>query len=196
MACSRIPKCRIRPAGFGVQALVDHFAGTKDPPPSMVVLLDSARSAEPPQSSGITSAMAFRTFPEAALVASSSPAVNSGSASTMFEGSSDFKIRSNSFAASGLASCQSANCWSQSLLAEAPLSTSFLVWVSTSSDTWKLSSGSKPRASFKPASSSAPSLEPWIFPVFCLVGLGHPIIVFRVISVGCEVFALAFSIAS
>src|SRR6476646_4158104 len=50
--------------------------------PVIVVLLDSARSAEPPHSSGITSARAARTLPEAARVARPySSAGNVGNAS-------------------------------------------------------------------------------------------------------------------
>ena len=40
-----------------VHSWVDHSAGTNDFAPLMVVRFDSARSAEPPQSSGITEAI-------------------------------------------------------------------------------------------------------------------------------------------
>ena len=46
----------------------------------MVVLLDSARSADPPHSSGITAAIAFSTLPEAARVETSTPASKVGRA--------------------------------------------------------------------------------------------------------------------
>ena len=48
--------------------------------PSIVVLFDSARSAEPPQSSGITPARALSTLPDAARVETSLPASKTGSA--------------------------------------------------------------------------------------------------------------------
>ena len=47
----------------------------------MVVLLLPARSAEPPQNSGSTPAMALMTLPDEALVAMSSPVSNTGMAS-------------------------------------------------------------------------------------------------------------------
>jgi hypothetical protein len=50
--------------------------------------------------------------------------------------------------------------------------------------------GSKPRTFFVAASSSAPSAEPWILPVFCLPGEGQPMIVFRMISDGLVGLAL------
>ena len=67
MACSRIPKCITRPYGLAPAIWLD--AGKKEVPASIVVLLLSARSAEPPQNSGKFFAIAAITFPEAALVA-------------------------------------------------------------------------------------------------------------------------------
>src|SRR5258708_38279761 len=57
MACSRTPKCRLRPR---------YSPAKKSPAPSKVklVLLECARSAEPPMSQGIFLASAFRTLPE------------------------------------------------------------------------------------------------------------------------------------
>jgi hypothetical protein len=46
------------------------------------------------------------------------------------------------------------------------------------------------------ATSSAPRAEPWIFPVFCLVGAGQPMIVCNRMKLGLSVTALAASIAS
>ena len=66
----------------------------------------------------------------------------------------------------------------------------------TSSSTTKDFSGSNPRTFFVAASSSAPKAEPWIFPLFCLPGEGHPMIVFRMISDGLSVSPLAASIAA
>ena len=58
--------------------------------PAIVVLFDSARSAEPPHNSGITAAIAFRTFPEAALVETSLPESKVGRAPTSSVGVSPF----------------------------------------------------------------------------------------------------------
>ncbi len=69
MACSRMPKCSTRPYGLPGQAFVCRSSGRKLGSPSGVVLFDSARSAEPPHSSGILGAIALSTLPEAARVA-------------------------------------------------------------------------------------------------------------------------------
>ncbi len=69
MACSRMPKCSVRPYSSPGKSLVACAAGTNDGSPFMVVLLLSARSAEPPHSSGSTGARASRILPEAARVA-------------------------------------------------------------------------------------------------------------------------------
>ena len=66
----------MRPYGFAFFILLD--AGKNEPPSSMVVLFDSAKSAEPPQSSGSCAAKAFITLPLAARVASSLSLGNSG----------------------------------------------------------------------------------------------------------------------
>src|SRR3954447_2650486 len=70
MACSRMPKCSTRPAsGSAFHILVARSPGRNDGAPSMVVLFDSARSAEPPQSSGSCPAIALITLLEALRVA-------------------------------------------------------------------------------------------------------------------------------
>src|SRR5664280_2443603 len=69
MPNSRMPKCRVRPYGPPRYSSVCLPAGMKLGAPAMVVLLDPARSAEPPQSSGRTAASAFSTVPEADRVA-------------------------------------------------------------------------------------------------------------------------------
>ena len=74
--------------------------------PSIVVLFDSARSAEPPQSSGRTGPIALRTLPEAARVETSLPAGNSGSDSSQPSGRRRASMRSCSLAASGFAAFQ------------------------------------------------------------------------------------------
>src|SRR5215213_4832845 len=87
MACSRTPKCRVRPYGPPDHILVWRLPGRNDGSPSTAVLLLSARSAEPPHSSGSTGASAASTLPEAARVAMPlGSAGNSGSASVQPRG--------------------------------------------------------------------------------------------------------------
>ena len=82
MACSRTPKCSTRPYGPPDHSLVCASSGRNDGSPSGVVLLLSARSAEPPQSSGSSGAIVDRTVPDALRVAMPfSSASNVGSAS-------------------------------------------------------------------------------------------------------------------
>ena len=153
----------------------------------MVVRFDSARSAEPPQSSGSTPASALMTLPDAARVDSSVPPSNTGSACSMSSGSSPASSRSSRTFLLGvrrgprvepdlpLGVCRGA-----------ALDRRSRVCASTSSATTKFFSGSKPSTSFVAASSSAPSAEPWILPVFCLPGLGQPMIVFRMMIDGLD----------
>ena len=58
IACSRMPKCRLRPPGV---------PGSKSPAPSnlSVVLFDGPRSAEPPRNHGMFCASTFSTWPDA-----------------------------------------------------------------------------------------------------------------------------------
>ena len=69
MACSRMPKCSVRPYWSPANSCVERSAGRKDGSPFIVVLFEPARSAEPPHSSGSTGASALSTSPEAARVA-------------------------------------------------------------------------------------------------------------------------------
>ena len=46
------------------------------------------------------------------------------------------------------------------------------------------------------ATSSAPSAEPWLLPVFCRVGAGHAMIVRSTMKLGRSVTASALRIAS
>src|SRR5680860_1012503 len=70
MPCSRMPKWSTRPAyGSPFHILVERLLGMNDCASSIVELLDSARSAEPPQSSGTLPAMALITAPDALRVA-------------------------------------------------------------------------------------------------------------------------------
>ena len=66
----------------------------------------------------------------------------------------------------------------------------------TSSATTNDCSGSNPMTVFVAASSSAPSAEPWILPVFCFVGAGQPMIVRRMMMLGFVDSAFAASIAA
>ena len=69
MACSRMPKCSVRPYWWPGKAFEPRSSGRKLGSPSIVVLLLSARSAEPPHSSGSTGARALSTSPLALRVA-------------------------------------------------------------------------------------------------------------------------------
>jgi hypothetical protein len=66
MACSRTPKWRFRPPGV---------PGRSESAPSISVLLEGARSAEPPRRLGIRSAIPWSTFPEELRVAWAFPEV-------------------------------------------------------------------------------------------------------------------------
>ncbi len=95
MACSRTPKWSVRPYGCPGNAAVACAAGTNESAPFMVVLLLSARSADPPHSSGRVSASADSTCPEARRVAMpTSSGSNTGSASVQPSGS--WRVRSRS----------------------------------------------------------------------------------------------------
>ena len=115
IACSRMPKCSVRPYGPPGHILVWCSAGMKLGSPSIVVLLLSARSAEPPHSSGSTSASAVSILPDAARVETefglpSFSAGKLGSASVQPSGSVRVAIRSSSAAArSGFAAAQASN---------------------------------------------------------------------------------------
>ena len=69
MACSRMPKCRVRPYQVASQSSVEIDGGPNDFTPFIVVLLLPARSADPPHSSGSFGPTADSTSPEAARVA-------------------------------------------------------------------------------------------------------------------------------
>ena len=110
MACSRMPKCSTRPYGWPGNILLCRSVGRKLGSPSGVVLLDSARSAEPPHSSGIFGVIALITLPEAARVA-----MPLGSASQLGRSASQPGLsslatsRSYSALPSGLAAAQASN---------------------------------------------------------------------------------------
>ncbi len=163
----------------------------KDGSPSIVVLFDSARSAEPPHSSGSTGASAFSTSPEALRVAIDLPASKVGRASSQPAGSLRALMRSNSATRSGLAARHSSNRSFHSACRARPRSATSRACLRISSGTSKLLDGSRPRTSLVAATSSAPRAEPWILPVFCLFGAGQPMIVRSLISVGRSVSSTA-----
>ena len=197
MACSRIPKCSVRPYGPPFQCAVSTPAGRNDGSPAMVVLLDSARSAEPPQSSGSTGASALSTSPEALRVATPlASAGNTGNASANPSGRTPACSRSNSAARSGLAVRQASNPTVHSARAAWPRSTASRVCASTLSSTWNDSSGSSPSSTLVAATSSAPSADPCALPVFRRLGAGQPMIVRRAMNEGREVSARAASTAT
>ena len=134
--------------------------GTNDLAPAIVVLLDSARSAEPPHSSGITAAIEFRTFPEAALVETSVPDSKVGKASTSSAGVSPFCSLSKSALALGFAAAHELNDDCHFEIAGSERLDRDLVYSMTSGETSKFFAGSKPSACFSPSSSSCPRAEP------------------------------------
>ena len=104
MAFSRMPKCRVRPYGPPFHSAVCLPLGMNEGSPAIVVLLDSARSAEPPQSSGSVAASAPSTLPDAARVARpfSVSVSKTGSAFSKSSGSLASRSRSSSVGALGL----------------------------------------------------------------------------------------------
>ena len=198
MPCSRMPKCSVRPYSSPGNSLVAYSGGTNDGSPFIVVLLLSARSAEPPHSSGSTGASASSTLPDAARVAMPfGSAGNSGSASVQPSGRRRVASRSNSAVRSGLAAAQA----SKRLLPLGVRRAAALDHLRGRARAprrrpRRSASGSKPRISLVAATSSAPSAEPWILPVFCLFGAGQPMMVRSAMNDGRSVSALAASSAA
>ncbi len=194
IACSRMPKWIVRPYGSASGSGLS--AGRKELVLSIVVLLEPARSAEPPHSSGITAPSAWRTLPEAARVATPLPTSKTGIFSSQPVGSSPLATRSYSAARSGLLS---RHCWyafSHTARAAWPRSSALRVCVMTSSATSKLCSGSKPSTRLVAATSSSPSAEPCAASVFCAFGAGQAMIERIAMNDGLSVTVLAFWIAS
>ena len=172
----------MRPYGFAPFIPLDD--GKNESPPSIVVLLLSAKSAEPPQNSGSTPAIALITFPEAARVATSFPGSNTGSAESHPVGNSRLTRRSRSAALSGCAAFQESNLLFQSLRVAAPRSLTRRMCARTSSGKANFSSGLRPSSTLVAAISSSPSAEPCDFAVLRSFGAGHAITDFIRISVG------------
>ena len=201
IACSRIPKCRVRPYGPPGHILVWNSAGVKLGSPSMVVLLLSARSAEPPHSSGTITASAESTLPEAARVetAFALPSFSVGKLGRFLAqpaGSSRRIIRSSSAAPSASPAAQSSKRCCHSACAARPRATTSRAWASTSASTAKCTSGSKPRIFLVLRISSSPRADPCAAPVFCFVGAGQPMIVRTAMIDGRSVTRCAFLIAA
>src|SRR3954453_6839458 len=192
-----MPTGGVGPHAPPCQSLVCRSDGMKDGSPSIVVLLLSARSAEPPQSSGSTGASALSTVPDALRVAMPLGSGSKvGSASVQPSGSCRPLSRSSSAARSALASRQAWYDPFHSSCSFEPLSTTERACASTSSVTSNVCSGSKPSSRFVAATSSAPRAEPCALPVFCLFGAGQPMIVRSVMNDGRLVSAFAASIAA
>ena len=77
-----------------------------------------------------------------------------------------------------------------------PRATAARVCSRTSAGTSKVCSGSKPRIFLVAATSSVPSAEPWLLPVFWRVGAGHAMIVRSTMKLGRSVTAWALRIAA
>ncbi len=163
----------------------------------MVVLLEPARSAEPPQSSGRVSASALITVPEATRVAI--PFSSAGKAGTLLsQPSGRVRVCSRSnraVSAEGLRA-HAAYAVSHSACAAFPRSTARRVCSITPAGTSKVWSGSKPSTFLVAATSSAPRAEPWALPVFWASGAGHAMIVWSTMKLGLSVTACALRIAS
>ena len=198
MACSRMPKCSIRPYGLPGSILVCRSVGRKLGSPSGVVLLDSARSAEPPHSSGSFGAERVEHLARGGaggdalgvgVPAGQAPPPSPGSARCRPSGRRGPSRPRWPSAQVSKPACHSA--W-----AAAPRSRSFRVWARTSSSTSKVCSGSKPSISLVAATSSLPSALPCALPVFCFFGAGQPMIVRRLMKLGRSVTSRASSSAS
>ena len=83
MACSRMPNQKLRPPGV---------AAVKCGAPLTVVRFEPARSAEPPMSSGILPAIALRTTPEAARLATAAGIDFSRVRAAMLHGSAASRV--------------------------------------------------------------------------------------------------------
>ena len=145
---------------YGSAFFIALVAGKNEFPPSIVVLLLSARSEDPPQNSGRTLAIALITCPEAARVATSFPLSNTGRSLSQPFGSSFETRRSRSSARFGFADFHSVNFVFQAACAAAPRSLTARTWAKTSAGMANFSSGLRPNSTLVAAISSSPSAEP------------------------------------
>ena len=118
IACSRIPKWMMRPYGLAFFIALD--SGRNESPPSIVVLLLSARSAEPPHISGSFCARALTTSPDALRVAISVPDSKVGMRESQSAGSSWESTLFRVLARSGSAFFHASNFVFHSFRNEAP----------------------------------------------------------------------------
>ena len=186
MACSRTPKWRFRPAPVG----------RKSPMPFIMVLVDGARSAEPPIRNGALFAIALRTFPEALLVAiAPSFSVKAGSSLSQPLSALPSIIARTWRPSSGYSRSYLASVESQSFSSASPLESAFLNPSRTSSGTKNVGSSGQPSFSFVAFTSSVPRGAPWTSAVSCLPGLPKPIIVLAMMIDGLPASSFADSIA-
>ena len=153
---------------------VERSGGTKDGSPFMVVLLDPARSAEPPHSSGSTGASALRTLPDAARVATVLAGLERRAAPRSSPRAG--RRRASGRTARRAPGSRSARPRSSAPTPRAPRGRGrrrSRVWARTSSSTSKVFSGSKPSTCLMAATSSAPSAEPCDAVGVLLVGAGQ-----------------------
>jgi hypothetical protein len=139
----------------------------KEGSPAIVVLLDSARSADPPHSSGRDAARAPRTLPDAARVANPlGSASKTGSDFSKPAGrlAVDEPVEQGGALGLGLAPRGLYRVF-HSLWAALPRFLTLRAWASTARSTSKLFAGSKPRSSLVAAISASPRAEPWDLPV-------------------------------
>ncbi len=198
MPCSRMPKCSTRPAyGSVFHMAVERIFGPKDGAPSIVVLFEPARSAEPPHSSGTRGAIALMTAPEALRVATPfGSASHVGRSASQPSGRVRVCSRSKRATSAEGLRVQRWNLSSQAACASLPRSTARRVWAITSGATSKVCSGSNPSTFLVAATSSSPRAEPWASPVFWADGAGQAMIVRRTMRLGWSVTDSALRRAS
>ena len=169
--------------------------GRNEPPPSIVVLLLSAKSADPPHISGSFFARALITSPEAFRVATSLPASKVGTKESQSVGNSFDKILASNLARSGSLFFHTSIFLFQAVCACAPRIFTSRACANKSSGNAKCSSGLRPSSDLVAATSSAPNAEPCDLAVPRAFGDGHAITVCRRIRVGCLRFLAADPIA-
>ena len=161
MPCSRMPKCRLRPYGLVLQVSVVMSSGPNDGSPLITVLLEPARSADPPHSSGSVAPNACSVASDALRVATPlASGSHTGRSSAQPSGSSRRDSLSNSALCSGLAAAHASNFFCHSACFSVPRSAAVRVWLITSSAMKKFTSGSNPSSRLVAATSSSPSAAP------------------------------------
>ena len=176
MPCSRMPKWSTRPAsGSAFHIFVARSPGRNDGTPSMVVLLEPARSAEPPQSSGRIGGDALITVPEATRVAMPFASAVERRAGGSSQPSGRVRVCSRSkraVSADGLRGPRGELVVprrpARPCRARPPRGCA----RGRRSAPRRSASGSKPSTFLVAATSSAPSAEPWALPVFWAFGRG------------------------